>query len=57
MRVLLLLPAAAEALAAALPYGQARTLEGQTHDIDPTVLGPVLAEFLRLDYAKGLEHD
>jgi pimeloyl-ACP methyl ester carboxylesterase len=41
-----LLPAAAKALAAALPDGQARTLESQTHDIDPTVLGPVLAEFL-----------
>lgn len=40
-----LLPTAAEALAAALSDGQARTLKGQTHDIDPTVLGPVLEEF------------
>jgi RNA polymerase sigma-70 factor, ECF subfamily len=27
---------------AALPKGQARILEGQTHDIEPSVLGPVL---------------
>jgi pimeloyl-ACP methyl ester carboxylesterase len=40
------LPAAAEALAAAVPDGRAITLEGQTHDIDPTVLGPILRDFL-----------
>ena len=50
-----LLPAAADALAAALPTGQARTLEGQTHDIDPTVLGPVVKEFLGPDQSKGAE--
>jgi len=38
--------AAAEALADALPHGQARILEGQTHDMVPSVLGPVLEEFL-----------
>ncbi len=37
---------AAEALADALPNGQARILEGQTHDIVPSALGPVLEEFL-----------
>jgi len=37
---------AAEALADALPNGQARILEGETHDIVPSALGPVLEEFL-----------
>jgi hypothetical protein len=37
---------AAEALADVLPHGQARILEGQTHDIVPSVLGPVLEDFL-----------
>jgi pimeloyl-ACP methyl ester carboxylesterase len=36
---------AAETLAAALPDGQVRTLEGQGHDVDPAVLAPVLREF------------
>jgi len=34
-----------DALAAALPNGQRRTLEGQSHDVDAAVLAPVLAEF------------
>ena len=34
------------ALANALPNGQAQILEGQTHDIVPSVLGPVLEAFL-----------
>jgi pimeloyl-ACP methyl ester carboxylesterase len=37
---------AAESLAAALPNGHPRILEDQTHDIDPSVLAPVLKEFL-----------
>jgi predicted alpha/beta-hydrolase family hydrolase len=37
---------AAQALAGALPNGEARILEGQTHDIDPSVLDPVLEAFL-----------
>jgi pimeloyl-ACP methyl ester carboxylesterase len=41
-----LLPAAAEALAAALPNARAVILDGQSHDIVPTVLGAVLQEFL-----------
>jgi pimeloyl-ACP methyl ester carboxylesterase len=41
-----LLPAAAQALAAAVPDARALTLDGQTHDIDPMVLGPVLEEFI-----------
>jgi pimeloyl-ACP methyl ester carboxylesterase len=35
----------AEALAAALPNGQRRTIEGATHDVEPAKLAPVLAEF------------
>jgi hypothetical protein len=35
----------AEALAKTLPDGQARILDGQGHDVDPTVLSPVLVEF------------
>jgi pimeloyl-ACP methyl ester carboxylesterase len=38
--------ATAQALADALPRGQARILEGQTHDLVPSVLGPVLDAFL-----------
>lgn len=37
---------AAAALAAAIPDGRHVTLEGQTHDVDPAVLAPVLIEFL-----------
>ncbi len=37
---------AARAVAAAAPEGTYRTLEGQTHMVDPQVLAPVLAEFL-----------
>ena len=35
----------AETLAAALPDGQVRILEGQGHDVDPGVLAPLLSEF------------
>jgi hypothetical protein len=35
----------AEALAKVLPSGEIRSLEGQEHNVDPTVLGPVLKEF------------
>jgi pimeloyl-ACP methyl ester carboxylesterase len=35
----------AQALADALPDGQARTLEGQGHDVDPNALAAVLVEF------------
>ena len=38
--------AAAQALADLLPRGQAHILEGQGHDIEPAVLGPVLQDFL-----------
>jgi pimeloyl-ACP methyl ester carboxylesterase len=34
-----------EALAKALPHGETRTLDGQTHDVAPEVLAPVLKEF------------
>ncbi|HEU5384224.1 MAG TPA: alpha/beta hydrolase [Ktedonobacteraceae bacterium] len=36
---------AAEAVAHNLPNAQRRTLAGQTHDVDPDVLAPVLAAF------------
>jgi pimeloyl-ACP methyl ester carboxylesterase len=37
----------AQVLADALPNGEARFLEGQGHDVDPTVLAPVLNDFFR----------
>ncbi len=36
----------AQALADALPDGQVRFLDGQGHNVDPTVLAPALKEFL-----------
>jgi pimeloyl-ACP methyl ester carboxylesterase len=36
---------AARAIAEAAPQGTYRTLEGQTHAVEPEVLAPVLAEF------------
>jgi pimeloyl-ACP methyl ester carboxylesterase len=35
----------ATALADAIPNGEARLLDGQGHDVDPTVLAPVLRDF------------
>jgi pimeloyl-ACP methyl ester carboxylesterase len=35
----------AQTLSRALPHGELRALDGQTHDVDPAVLGPVLAGF------------
>ncbi len=40
------MPDAARVLSQALPQGQLRILEGQTHKVNPGVLAPVLAEFL-----------
>jgi pimeloyl-ACP methyl ester carboxylesterase len=37
----------AEALAEAIPNARHRTLAGQTHDVDPNVLAPVLIEFFK----------
>jgi pimeloyl-ACP methyl ester carboxylesterase len=37
----------AEALAAAMPDARAAVLDGQEHNVDPTVLGPAMAEFLK----------
>ena len=37
----------ARALAAALPNGQTRTLDGQEHNVDPQALAPVLVEFFK----------
>ena len=39
------MPPTAQALSTALPHGQLQVLEGQTHDVDPGVLAPVLVEF------------
>jgi pimeloyl-ACP methyl ester carboxylesterase len=38
---------AARAVADGLPNAQYRTLQGQTHDVDPVVLAPVLVAFFR----------
>ena len=35
----------AEAIADVVPNAQVKTLEGQEHNVDPSVLGPALAEF------------
>lgn len=37
----------ATSLAKAIPHAQHRTLEGQTHDVKPEVLAPVLVEFFK----------
>lgn len=42
---------AALAVAEALPNAQRRTLEGQTHDVAPEALAPVLEEFFKADTA------
>jgi len=39
------MPITADALAKVLPKGKVRSLEGQEHNVDPTVLGPVLRDF------------
>ncbi len=39
------MPDAARVLSQAIPQGQLRMLEGQTHEVNPGVLAPVLAEF------------
>jgi pimeloyl-ACP methyl ester carboxylesterase len=40
------MPDAARTLSQAIPQGQLRMLEGQTHQVNPGVLAPVLAAFL-----------
>ena len=40
------MPDAARVLSQAIPRGQLRMLAGQTHEVNPGVLAPVLAEFL-----------
>jgi hypothetical protein len=39
------MPETAQTLAAAMPNGEMRQLEGQGHNVDMTVLAPVLIEF------------
>ncbi len=39
--------AAATALAEALPHGRAEIIPGQTHDIVPSAIGPLMTEFLK----------
>src|SRR5215208_8258316 len=39
--------ATAVTLASAMPQGQHRTLEGQTHEVSAEALAPVLAEFFK----------
>jgi len=38
-------PLTAEALSKAMPHGQLRILQGQTHEVNPGVLAPVLVDF------------
>jgi hypothetical protein len=42
------MPDAARVLSQAIPQGRLQTLAGQTHEVDPGVLAPVLAEFLTM---------
>jgi pimeloyl-ACP methyl ester carboxylesterase len=37
----------ADALVAVIPHAERQTIEGQTHMVDPKVLGPVLERFFR----------
>ena len=39
------MPDAARVLSQAVPQGRLRMLEGQTHEVSPGVLAPVLVEF------------
>jgi hypothetical protein len=39
------MPGAARALSQAMPQGRLRMLAGQTHEVSPDVLAPVLVEF------------
>lgn len=43
--------ATASALAKAIPHAQHRTLEGQTHEVAPEAIAPVLAAFFKTDPA------
>jgi hypothetical protein len=38
---------AADAIAAGVPHAERQTIAGQTHQIDPKVLAPVLERFFR----------
>jgi hypothetical protein len=40
---------ATSAVAAAMPQAQRRTLAGQTHDVSPDALAPVLIDFFSAD--------
>ncbi len=44
----------AQALAGALPDGHALILEGQTHDVEPQVLAPVLEDFFLGRFTHGI---
>lgn len=39
------MPSTAQALSSAMPHGQLRLLAGQTHNVSPRVLAPVLVDF------------
>ncbi|HEY3905802.1 MAG TPA: alpha/beta hydrolase [Streptosporangiaceae bacterium] len=39
------MPGAARTLAEAIPHGELQSLEGQTHEVNPNVLAPVLVNF------------
>lgn len=40
------MPDTARMLSQAMPQGQLRVLKGQTHDVDPGPLAPILIDFL-----------
>ncbi len=42
----------ATALSKAIPGAQHRTLEGQTHEVSPKAIAPVLVEFFRSDHSR-----
>jgi hypothetical protein len=46
------MPDAARVLGQAIQQGQLRTLEGQTHEVNPGVLAPVLVEFFNAALAQ-----
>jgi hypothetical protein len=47
------MPDAARVLSQAIPQGRLRTLEGQTHEVNPGVLAPVLVEFFASRATRG----
>jgi pimeloyl-ACP methyl ester carboxylesterase len=47
LKIMPFMHASADSLAKAMPHGQQRTLEGQTHAVEAQALAPVLTEFFK----------